>query len=412
MQVMSARGIAIYGTGSIGQRTYKVCRWRYLVACFLESTPLRDRLLELPVYSLENFLSFYDAKRPLIVVATQDYAADIVQILKDHGLQWGEDFITYRELPGVMLDYFSLRERFTEREAIDILRGLKQGKKLAILYGNCQMDGLQRYLLRCPAFNDEYEIMLLPPVFDYTSARLRRLYEGFWKLCDLFVSMRVQRENRFSTKLATEELEALLPQRTKRLWIPNTFFRGYFPQARKNKRNVDTEMHQSGRFPFSDYYVDTIVARGGTAAQAIQRILQPDFLQGDEILKKVETSLEELEKREKDCDIRISDYIREHYRERQLFYSENHPINEVIKVVAGRIVRSLGLTWILTDAGEVESSFTLKGQDVPIYPAVIKALGLKEYDTLYYANRYYWTFHGNLTDFQEEYLKWCWGMNI
>ena len=31
---------------------------------------------------------------------------------------------------------------------------------------------------------------------------------------------------------------------------------------------------------------------------------------------------------------------------------------------------------------------TLKGQDIPLYPAVIKKLGLKKYEKSYYPNRY------------------------
>ena len=205
---------------------------------------------------------------------------------------------------------------------------------------------------------------------------MKWLYEKFWDLCDLFISQRVSKENRFNPQLSTDELVKLLPNKAHVLWIPNAFFVGYFPQADYNSRNPDKHLHQSGRFPFSDSYVDTFIQGGGTTAGIIEKIVSPHFLGASQILEGCWASLEELKQREKFCDIVISEYIEKNYQERQLFYSKNHPANEVLQKVTSRILEAIDIKTVFTDIQAVESKFTLKGQDVPLYPSVVKVLGM------------------------------------
>ena len=56
----TARGLAIYGTGDFGHRIYRQCRWRYRIECFLESRPRLERLFDLTVCSLQDFLGRYE----------------------------------------------------------------------------------------------------------------------------------------------------------------------------------------------------------------------------------------------------------------------------------------------------------------------------------------------------------------
>lgn len=412
---MQANGIAIFGTGAFGEQVYRQCRFRYEVRCFLDNFPKAKEKHERPVMRpMELLEKFKEGARPLIVVATRDYCADVSAQLRAAGLVFGEDFITYRELPGETLDYFSLRENFTEEEATRLMARLRQGKKLAILFGNCQLESVQRMLLRCPLFTERYVIMQLPPVYSYTPMKLRRLYETkFWQLCNLFISQHVAPRNRFAPELATDRLVKLLPPKAKTLWIPTVMFRGYFPQVTRNKRNVDTDLHQSGRFPFADRYVDQLVQSGGAVDDIVRTIAAEDYLKPAFVQDFMETSLREMEYCDFGCDVKIHDYVEAHGRTRQLFYSEGHPTLDLLKEMARRLMTALGLAPHLADCSDLElGPFSLKGQDVPVYPSVIRALGLKEYDTVYYPNRYLWPFKGNLVEYTEEYLRRCWGMVV
>ena len=120
----------------------------------------------------------------------------------------------------------------------------------------------------------------------------------------------------------------------------------------------------------------------------------------------------ELRKREAICDVKMSDVIKKDYRTRQLFYSVNHPINELLLTECRRILQALGLRDVFVNVHDVDQEFTLKGQDAPIYLSVVNTLGLREYETEFYPNRYLWPFKGNLVEYTEEYLRRCWGMVV
>ena len=167
-------------------------------------------------------------------------------------------------------------------------------------------------------------------------------------------------------------------------------------------------MYQSGRFPVGDKYLDKYLA-GGNYLEAIEDVIKENYLSIDEIEKCVAASFFELERREKHCDVIISDYLRKNYRERQLFYSANHPVNMVIEELARRILNYIGINDDEFDMNNnYVKGFTLKGQDIPVYPSVIRALELKEYETEYFANRYFWNFKGNAKQFLKKYVEVCW----
>ncbi len=123
-------------------------------------------------------------------------------------------------------------------------------------------------------------------------------------------------------------------------------------------------------------------------------------------MEKVELSFKELEKREQSCDVKISDYIRKHYKEKVLFYGRNHPINEVMFEVTKRILKCLNIRET-RKYNEVENDFTLQSQDVPVYPAVKAVLGIPEGDALYYANKNLWPFKADIKNFLIMYANMC-----
>lgn len=68
-----------------------------------------------------------------------------------------------------------------------------------------------------------------------------------------------------------------------------------------------------------------------------------DMYKKEDIIKNFEHEMKKLKEREKNCDIKISDYIEENYRWKQLFYDPNHPTNDVIKEKAIRVLDILNI---------------------------------------------------------------------
>ena len=82
--------------------------------------------------------------------------------------------------------------------------------------------------------------------------------------------------------------------------------------------------------------------------------------------------MESLRQREKDSDVKISDFIEEWFRKRQLFFTENHPtcflLNEVLKRVFACFHENYDF--------KIERGFENRRYELFIYPSVAKALNL------------------------------------
>lgn len=178
------------------------------------------------------------------------------------------------------------------------------------------------------------------------------------------------------------------------------------------------EMDVSNRplFARRDRVVDEYCGSGEqiSCEQILERISNQDFWDECEVVQACENSLAELERRERWADVHLSDYLRRNYRGGvALFYSPNHPRTSVLFEYACRILCHLGFER-LPDMSEEDQTIlfdTLKGQDIPIYPTVIRALKLKEVCPRYFVDRYLCGY--KLLDFKEyyrAYMSYWWGV--
>ena len=200
------------------------------------------------------------------------------------------------------------------------------------------------------------------------------------------------------------------------MWIPNVYFDGYFPQITENTHNIDTDKHPVGRFPTGDKYIDKIMSRSKKnpdVEKILDTICDENFIPPEEIQTTVDKSLNELQYREKICDVYISDYIADNYRNEQIFFAKNHPYPMVAFELVKRILKHLGHrsenflnlpAWL----DDKNFPYSLIGQDVPIYPAVKKFFKFEVSLEEYYANKYLWEFRGNFRDYMREYILQCW----
>ena len=313
-----------------------------------------------------------------------------------------------------IVDYINLRSFLSEENCLSLLDSLKKKKnrKLAILFGNCQTDRLIGYLMDNAVFAKEFILLRLPAVCGYNEESYHYLEEGFWGLCDLLISQHVSKSNRFSPQLGTQALVQKLPETAKIVWIPNAYFDGYWPQYERSSGEQKKGAFISEEFPNRDKYLDLILKSGGleTVETELARIRSASFFSAETIESHMDSSIEKLSAHEYSCDIKISDFVSANYRNIQLFYSSNHPISELLLVLASRILNFIGIRYpMFLHLHEILNknnlTYSLRGQDWPIYPSVIKTLGIQKYETDYYPNIFYWEFHGTFDQYMEKYLE-------
>lgn len=123
---------------------------------------------------------------------------------------------------------------------------------------------------------------------------------------------------------------------------------------------------------FLDVNINTIW--NGLNAEIIKDKIENEIVYEKEVVVKTfNQAIQKLKKRENKCDIIISDYILEHYQQKQLFYDPYHPIEEVICEKGRRILKHLGIEIIEYD----RIGRFLDGAEIFIYGCVKQALNLQ-----------------------------------
>lgn len=397
--------IAIWGTGELAKKVYYLCKDRFEIVTFYDNDEKRynTTLFGIPI---KKWTPLYKYK---IIIASM-YWREISEQLMESGLFKGKDFAVYSKyVPMPQLSYSEIFYLTDMELRGDAKKSLLPDKKIAVVYGNCQTVLIEKAMRLHSLFSKDYIVITIPKVCDYINNKELLEYftqdRIFWEQVDLFIYQTVSVNNRFSETLNTNEILQKLRPDCKTINIVNVYFDGYYPQLIKNERMVLRELHQSGLFPFGDKYIDDMLDKNVGIHEVISRISKDDFISETEVMSQVEQSFCNLENREDGVDIKISDYIKQHYREEQLFYSPNHPCERLMKIYIDRILEFLG--YIPEEISEADRSLnvgTLKGQDIPIYPAVIKILGLKKYEKRYYPNRY--LIENLALDFKEFAMKY------
>lgn len=122
--------------------------------------------------------------------------------------------------------------------------------------------------------------------------------------------------------------------------IPNIYFSGLHPDL-----VYVGKMGNRYQSPIGDYHSAIGIAaflEKVHVNQAIQLYRDLEFFQSSGFYAEWQNSLNEFNGRELFCDISISDYIENNILNNPLFYSSNHPVIELIVLLARRILMHLG----------------------------------------------------------------------
>ena len=133
------------------------------------------------------------------------------------------------------------------------------------------------------------------------------------------------------------------------------------------------------------------------------------YVQGDgilssgDILQNFNTYITKIQQREKDWDIKISDFILTHYKSEKLFYDSGHPTNVIFEKISVDILQILGISdWISTD-------LRLDSNEIPIYPWIRKVLGMEwtEERIRVSSNAKKCSDYMDIKEYIREYIWWC-----
>lgn len=274
---------------------------------------------------------------------------------------------------------------------------------IATVFGNCHTHFLNKIMENTDVIIDNFIICYFPFIQHFTDEKSIGIHREYLQHIDLFIYQNVGAENKFSRLFDTDQyILPALKEDAKKCCIPFAYFEGYFPQHIPNVRDPRKEC--DGIMPYGDSKIQNLLEQGKTPLE-IESILNKDNLfSTDELIENVDRSLNELRKREKECDISISDYIEENYKEKCLFYTPSHPVTDVLVEVMRRVYTFLEIKNYSIRIDKLPEN---DGLEMIIYPSVKRKLGLEFEKKTFRFNRDIENKKSSLMDYIVKYQKYC-----
>lgn len=290
---------------------------------------------------------------------------------------------------------------------------LDRSHKMVMLHGNCHLDVVENYLLSSSEFASKYWIYPYKRVCDMGDIRR---FEKAISLTDVWVYQPIRPENSICYEVSDEYTHPLLKKDVVKISVPNYYHMGkiLFPQtAINNPHNppLSEGRDGNGMFPRSDKVIDRWVADhpdGLEFDELVEYCLSDDAIDESEIKENSRFLSEKILEKDRDCDVKVSQYILDNLAKEQMFYDLGHPTNAVLKKIAQGVLSALGVE----DTKEISCTDRLCYHEDPIYPCVMKALGLK-WEQRWIRDTEISKKIKSRMDFKEyvrEYLFWCYGI--
>jgi hypothetical protein len=239
-----------------------------------------------------------------------------------------------------------------------------------VLYGSCQMEVIWSFLQQLHPDGYEYQGL---PFYRYTSGT--PLPDSLWS-AERFIYQPLLNRNQLDSRKPYET--APIVQRLREsgipcFGVPFLHFEGYqadFSRDPHNEKTVTPELPW-GMFA---YGMRAVMELRGVLSphEIVERTKADDFLRLDEIIGRMNRSIEMLRENETECDVQVADWIAASFRNTPLFHSVNHPTLEGLRPLWEAVEDFLELPRTLL-TGRPEPLAQVRP---PTYPCVKHAHGI------------------------------------
>ncbi len=242
----------------------------------------------------------------------------------------------------------------------------KEGKKVVVVYGNCHTSVIRAYLENCKEFCENYVIYPIAYIQDIIDASYFTNEPAF-SICDVFIHQSIQKNNRYGEEFSSEYILKILKNDCKIISIPNVYHLPlcFFPEYVEGGEFRD----KINTVFFRDRIIDYYYQKGASAKEIYSKYLDSELFAEYNFKGEFEKFIYKIKTREKDWDIKVSDFIIENYKTRQLFYDPNHPTGVFFTYVGSELLKILEInnpTYKNTKIPELDSF------EMPIYYSTAK----------------------------------------
>lgn len=230
-----------------------------------------------------------------------------------------------------------------------------------VIPGNCQAQLIET-MFSCAS---TVSVSPLKPVFEMQEAHKDHVLQLMHD-ADFIFAQRTS-DDYFLKWLTPDYLRSAFPDKC--IFWPNVYFDGYFPKTEYMYR------HGIGKVlsPLEDYHLGPLLAsfrRGIGVDSAVKAFENQDA----DAAAGFEASFAELEKREQNVDVAISDLLRAEAAQRRIVYTPNHPYNDVLAELGARLAQKAEIAFDRDVAARIP--YVLDRIYLPAFPSIVKQLSL------------------------------------
>jgi len=248
-------------------------------------------------------------------------------------------------------------------------------RQKVVIYGNCQAGALKNLFNSIESLQRSFNITNIP-VHSIKPNQIGEVVEKV-KQSKYFIYQPVGSYKGYE-ELSSMYLRKILSSKSKAISFPSIYFNGYTPHT------VHLRKQDGSSFPslqkksnLHDRNILLSFSEGKTVEQTYEMITRKNFYNQELSTKLLNSSIKELERREKEygLDIFVSDLILKNYQNYMLFKTVNHPTTTLLKKVGMRIANKIGIN--IGEEKKLILPDLLKGFSLYIYPSTRRNLNLK-----------------------------------
>lgn len=240
-------------------------------------------------------------------------------------------------------------------------------RKKVLILANCQGQALYSLLKKNPDFIKQFELIHIDPIHLLKIQDSERILSIIATL-DVIIYQPIG--SNYGV-FASDNILKHLKLNAKAISFPVAYFTGYNPEVIYLK-NFDGKK-VSVPFDYNDLNIMRMFAEKLSIPEIVNHLESNTFYSQEFLERNCELSLNTLAEREKGLDIRITPFIENNYKSKRLFFSMNHPSNEVLFEIVQQLFELLGLQ----EARTPHLANELLGRTrLYLYPSVLKNFDL------------------------------------
>ena len=244
------------------------------------------------------------------------------------------------------------------------------GRKLIVMYGNCQMHDYYDCMNRIDSFCMQYDSVYFK-YLEYPRWKEDRL-ESFLQIADVLIYTKESFDARFRDCSGFVDM---FNRDCYKIFIPTYSFRGYFPQTNpyiQQKAEFDIVSEVFNTYHREDLVLNKMIKAGYTVEDMICRVKSAECFDVFVIEDLMNTSLLQIEIMDRVSAVKIGSFIRENYSRKRLFKDPVHMEDSLIYFTTKELMELLGIEVEIEQFGTQTVHYF---SELPIYPEVRAYLG-------------------------------------